>query len=56
MNDRMHALRVVLQSMWNRAGGRYALIMMGLWLLVSAVSLAWTPYSLLATDGFNTWG
>ena len=31
MNDRMHALRVVLQSMWNRAGGRYALIMMGLW-------------------------
>ena len=56
MNDRMHALRVVLQSMWNRAGGRYALIVMGLWLLVSAISLAWTPYSLLATDGFNTWG
>ena len=48
-------LRVILRSMWRRAGGRYALIVLGLWVLVSLVSLVWTPYSLLTTDGFHVW-
>ncbi|NMN02543.1 ABC transporter permease [Bifidobacterium panos] len=48
-------LRVILRSMWRRAGGRYSLIVLGLWVLVSLVSLVWTPYSLLATDGFHVW-
>ncbi|ETY71053.1 ABC transporter permease [Bifidobacterium moukalabense] len=56
MNGRIRTLRIVARSMWRRASGRYALVVMGLWLLVSAVSLVWTPYSLLATDGFDTWG
>lgn len=56
MNGRIRTLRIVARSMWKRASGRYALVVMGLWLLVSAVSLVWTPYSLLATDGFDIWG
>ncbi len=52
----MTTLRVILRSMWRRAGGRYALIVLGSWVSVSLVSLVWTPHSLLSTDGFHVWG
>ena len=29
--------------------------MLGLWVLVSLVSLVWTPHTLLETDGFHAW-
>ena len=48
-------MKTVIPSIWRTAGGKYSLIMLAIWLVVSAISLVWTPYSLLDTDGFNTW-
>ena len=48
-------LGIILRGMWGRPGGRFALIVMALWLVVSAVSLVWTPYPLLHTDGDDAW-
>ena len=48
-------LGIILRSMWERPGGRFALVVMALWLAVSVVSLAWTPYPLLFTDGDHAW-
>lgn len=45
----------ILHAMWSHGTGRYALIVLGLWVLVSLVSLVWTPHSLWATDGYNVW-
>lgn len=47
--------RIVVRSIWMRGEGRFALIVLGLWLLVALVSLFWTPQSLWATDGYNVW-
>ncbi|MFR8124375.1 MAG: ABC transporter permease [Bifidobacterium adolescentis] len=41
--------------MWARRAADTLTIVIGLWLLTAAVSLVWTPYSLLDTDGFNAW-
>lgn len=49
------ATKTVFSSLWAKAGGRYALIVIGLWLVTAMISLVWTPYSLLETDGFNAW-
>ena len=38
----MSATRVVMRSMWRKASGKYALIVLGLWVLVSLISLVWT--------------
>ena len=48
-------MKTVLSTIWAKAGGKYALIVIGAWLLVSVLSLVWTPYSLLDTNGFNAW-
>ena len=50
-----NAVKTVIPSIWRTAGGKYSLTMLAIWLVVSAISLVWTPYSLLDTDGFNTW-
>ena len=47
------AARVVLGTMWGHAAGKFSLIVLGLWLASSAVSLVWTPYSLWSTDGYH---
>ena len=52
---RTHRAGVVLASLWRRAAGKYALIVLALWLLVALVSLVWTPRSLWATDGYHVW-
>ena len=49
----MSTTGAVVSSIWAKASGRYATIVIGLWLLTAAVSLVWTPYSLLDTDGFT---
>ena len=36
-------MKTVLSTIWAKAGGKYALIVIGAWLLVSALSLVWTP-------------
>ncbi|WP_415451221.1 ABC transporter permease [Bifidobacterium sp.] len=41
--------------MWHRGEGKFALIILGLWLAVAAVSLFWTPWSLWWTDGYHVW-
>lgn len=46
---------VVLSSVWRSGGGRFALIVLGLWVIVSVVSTVWTPQPLSATDGYDTW-
>ena len=51
----MSAARVVMRSIWRKASGKYALTVLGLWVLVSLISLVWTPYALLETDGFHAW-
>ena len=45
----------VLRSMWRRSSGRFPLMVIALWMLVSVVSLCWTPRPLLQTDGYHTW-
>lgn len=46
---------IILKSMWRRGEGRFALIVLALWVLVAAISLIWTPQSLWATDGYHVW-
>ncbi|KAB5605643.1 ABC transporter permease [Bifidobacterium jacchi] len=46
---------VVLRSMWRRGEGRFALVVLGLWLLVAIVAMFWTPRPLLETDGYHVW-
>ncbi|GAA0633860.1 ABC transporter permease [Bifidobacterium pullorum] len=55
MNDANGYAAVVLRSMWRRASGRFPLMVIGLWVLVSVVSLFWTPRPLMQTDGYHTW-
>lgn len=50
---RRAAFVIVLHSMWRRAEGKFALIVLALWLLIAIVSLFWTPQSLWATDGYQ---
>ena len=52
---RRAAFVIVLHSMWRRAEGKFALIVLTLWLLIAIVSLFWTPQSLWATDGYHVW-
>lgn len=51
----MSGLSIALRSMWRRAEGRFALIVLALWVIVALVSLVWTPQSLWATDGYHVW-
>ncbi|MFT8356679.1 MAG: ABC transporter permease [Bifidobacterium aquikefiri] len=58
MNSRRYAFRatgIVLRSMWHRAEGRFSLLVLGVWILVSLVSVFWTPWSLWWTDGYHVW-
>ena len=52
---RRAAFVIVLHSMWRRAEGKFALIVLALWLLIAIVSPFWTPQSLWATDGYHVW-
>ncbi|KFJ07747.1 peptide transporter of ABC superfamily, permease OppC [Bifidobacterium thermophilum] len=46
---------VIIRSMWHQSVGRFALIVMACWIAVSLLSLFWTPYPLLYTDGGHAW-
>jgi peptide/nickel transport system permease protein len=46
---------IVLHSIWSQGEGRFALIVLSLWLLVSLVSVIWTPHALWETDGYHAW-
>ena len=47
--------RVVLHSLWRSGEGRYACVVLGLWLLIAIVSFAWTPHPITETDGYHVW-
>ncbi|BDR52663.1 peptide ABC transporter permease [Bombiscardovia nodaiensis] len=47
--------RLVLRSLWSKGEGRFALSVMVLWVLVSLLSLVWTPQPLWSTDGYHVW-
>lgn len=51
----MRTFRIVLRSMWHRGEGKFALTVLSLWVLVAAVSMFWTPWSLWWTDGYHVW-
>lgn len=40
---------------WTSGRGRFALIVLALWVVVAAVSLVWTPQPLSSTDGYHAW-
>jgi peptide/nickel transport system permease protein len=46
---------VVLRSIWKRGEGKFALIVMTLWVVISLISLFWTPQPLWKTDGYQVW-
>ena len=52
-------INVVLRSLWqggkHGGEGRYAIIVLGLWLVVAIVSVVWTPHPLTDTDGYHVW-
>ena len=48
-------MRVVLSSMWRKASGRYSLIVLAIWILVSLISRFWTPVPIWVTDGYRIW-
>lgn len=45
----------VIRCIWSRREGCCASVLLLAWLAVCAVSLVWTPYSLWATNGYETW-
>ncbi|MFD0705401.1 ABC transporter permease [Alloscardovia venturai] len=51
----MRKLRIVTRSLLHRWDGAFPLIFIGIWILVSCVSLVWTPFSLSYTNGYNVW-
>ena len=48
-------VRTILATIWRRGEGRYALVILSLWILTAAISLVWTPRPLLETDGYHVW-
>lgn len=46
---------IVLRTIWRRGTGKFALIVLGLWVVVSVMSLFWTPLPITETDGYNVW-
>lgn len=47
--------RLALASMWRKPSGRYSLIVLAIWILVSLVSRFWTPVPIWDTDGYRIW-
>ena len=52
---RFGKLGIVLRSMWSSGEGRYACVVLTLWLAVALISLVWTPHDLSKTDGYHVW-
>ncbi|MEE1295314.1 MAG: ABC transporter permease [Bifidobacterium sp.] len=51
----MRRAGIVLRSMWARPAGKYSMAVLALWVVVSVVSLFWTPRDLMDTDGYHVW-
>lgn len=49
------ALCNTVRTLWSTVSGRYAVAVLAVWVVVSLISLVWTPYSLWQMDGYNVW-
>jgi peptide/nickel transport system permease protein len=49
------SLSGTFRFMWKRGEGKFALIVLGAWVVTCLVSLFWTPQPLSQSDGYNTW-
>lgn len=51
----MARFAVIMRTIWQRGAGKFSLIVLGLWVIISLVSLVWTPYPITQTNGYNVW-
>ena len=45
----------LLRSVWHAAFGKFVCAVLALWIAIAAISLLWTPYPLLKTNGYEVW-
>lgn len=45
----------ILKRIWRASLGKFVCVTLFLWLAIAAISLFWTPYSLLKTNGYEVW-
>ena len=45
----------ILKRIWRASFGKFVCVTLFLWLAIAAISLFWTPYSLLKTNGYEVW-
>ena len=45
----------ILKHIWRASFGKFVCVTLFLWLAIAAISLFWTPYSLLKTNGYEVW-
>ena len=45
----------ILKRIWRASFGKFVCVTLFLWLTIAAISLFWTPYSLLKTNGYEVW-
>lgn len=51
----MKKFGIIMRSMLSGWDGIFSLGFVAVWILISLVSLVWTPHALNATDGYNVW-
>ncbi|MFU0546021.1 ABC transporter permease [Gardnerella swidsinskii] len=45
----------ILKRIWRASFGKFVCVTLFLWIAIAAISLFWTPYSLLKTNGYEVW-
>ncbi len=45
----------ILKRIWRASLGKFVCVTLFLWIAIAAISLFWTPYSLLKTNGYEVW-
>lgn len=45
----------ILKRIWRASFGKFVCVTLFLWISIAAISLFWTPYSLLKTNGYEVW-
>lgn len=45
----------ILKRIWCASFGKFVCVTLFLWISIAAISLFWTPYSLLKTNGYEVW-
>lgn len=45
----------LFNAIWRSSCGKFVCIVLSSWVLIAIISIFWTPYSLLETNGFSVW-